>query len=117
RSYKPIHHAVIPTLMLRNPIVGDVVRACRIRLRSIQMKWKQHAGWCVGCVAGIGLLKCGALICESAHSSITSKIMIKRPIFLDENDDVLDVRQLGATARTRRRRNSAAAASPASRKH
>jgi len=33
---------------------------------------------------------------QSTHAAVASEIMVEGPIFLDENDDVLDVSQFGA---------------------
>jgi hypothetical protein len=80
----------------------NVMRARRICRGRIQMEWQQFSNWRVRRVCGIRLLERGALVRESAHSAIAPKIVIERAIFLDKNDDVLDIRQFTAGAGTRR---------------
>ncbi len=44
----------------------------------------------------VGLLECRTLVGESTHAAVASEIMVEGTIFLDEDDDVLDVSQFGA---------------------
>ena len=60
------------------------------------MEWKQYAGRRVRGICRVGLLECWTLFGESTHAAVASEIMVEGPIFLDENDDVLDVSQFGA---------------------
>jgi hypothetical protein len=78
--------------MLRHPIVSDVVGAGSVGGGGVQMERKQLAdGRTVG-IGGIGLLKGEALIGEAADAAIAAEVVVERAIFLDEDDDVLDVR-------------------------
>src|SRR5579859_6361895 len=86
--------------MLRHPIMGDVVRACRVRLGGVEMKWKQYAGRRVCGICRVGLVECQTLVGESTHPAVASEIMVEGTIFLDEDDDVFDVIQFGANGRT-----------------
>ncbi len=47
-------------------------------------------------VAGIGLIEGGARIGESADASVAAEVVIEGAILLDEDDDVIDVGDLGA---------------------
>ena len=62
----------------------------------------------------IRLLKCGARIGKSSHSAKASKVVIERPIFLDENDDMLNITEFAANRRAgvRLRNTSTAAPTP-----
>src|SRR5260370_39502926 len=48
----------------------------------------------------VGLLDCQTLVGESTHAAVTSEIMVEGTIFLDEDDDVLDVSKFGTNGRT-----------------
>src|SRR5664279_62196 len=82
--------------MLGNPVVGNVVGAGSEGVDGVEMKRQKHAGGRVGGVVGIGLLERGTRIGEAAHSLVAAKVVIERAVFLDEDDDVFNVSQLGA---------------------
>ena len=56
------------------------------------MKRQEFADRCIGCVRGIGLLECHALIGESAHAPVASEVVIEGTIFLNEDHHAIDVR-------------------------
>src|ERR1700687_5931496 len=85
--------------MLRHPIVTNVVRAGSIRLRGVQVKWQQFPDRGARRVGWIGLLEGRALIGKSAHTSVASKVVIKRAVFLSQDHHMLDVSNFRATRR------------------
>ena len=91
RGDEAIHRTVVPALMLRDPVVGDVVGAGGIGLRGVEVEGQQYAGGGTGGIAGIGLIEGGALIGESADASVAAEVVIEGAILLDEDDDVIDV--------------------------
>ena len=95
--------------MLRDPIVANVVRAGSICLRGVQMKWQELSDRRAGRVRGIGLLEGRALIGKSADTSIASKVVIKRPVFLSQDHHMLDVSDFRATRRNTRNQLGSAA--------
>jgi len=91
---KTVHGASVPALMLRAPIMRDVMGASCIGCRCVQMKWKELAdGGTVG-VGGIRLLKSQTLIGEAANATIAAKVVVEGTIFLNEDDHVLNIGQL-----------------------
>ncbi len=80
--------------------MGDVVGACGVRLGRIEMEWQQYSGRRVRGICRVGLLECRTLVGESTHAAVASEIMVEGTIFLDEDDDVLDVSQFGTNGRT-----------------
>jgi hypothetical protein len=60
------------------------------------MEWQQYAGRRVRGICRVGLLECRTLFGESTHAAVASEIMVEGTIFLDEDDDVLDVSQFRA---------------------
>ena len=97
--------------MLWHPVVGDVVRAGCIRCGGVEMKWQECSHGGIHCVRWVGLLKCQALIGKSTDAAIASKVMIERPIFLNQDHDVFNVSQFGANRRHRRRSDRTTVAS------
>ena len=93
----------------------DVVRTCGVRCCRIEVKWKQKIQRRTGRIRSIGLLKRRILVGESTNATITPEIMIEGAVFLDENDHVLDVRELRARSAWRRSRGRSrhAAGAPA----
>lgn len=91
RSDKTVHRAVVPTLMLRHPVVAEVVRAGGIRCGSVQVEWQESPHGGVRCVRWIGLLECHALIGKSTDAAVASKVMIERPVFLNQDHHMFDV--------------------------
>ena len=84
RSHKSIHRAVVPTLMLGHPVVGDVWSACGIDYYGDSRD--EMAAICPQgnhCVRWVRLLKCRTPIGESSDAPIASEIVIERAIFLD----------------------------------
>ena len=76
--------------------MGDVVRACCIRHRGVQMEWQQRAyGW-VRRVRWVRLLESHTLIGKSTHAAITSEVVIEGSVLLDKNHDMLDIVHRGA---------------------
>src|SRR2546429_9485861 len=77
RTHKAVHCTVVPALMLRHPVVSDVVRACGIRCGGVQMERQEcpHGG--DRCVRWIGLVERQALIGKSTHTAVASKVMIE----------------------------------------
>jgi hypothetical protein len=65
-------------------------------LRAVEVERQKHAGGRAGCVGRIGLIEGGALIGESADAAIAAEVVIERAIFLDEDDDVIDIGDFGA---------------------
>jgi hypothetical protein len=59
------------------------------------MEGQQLPGGRVRGVCGVGLLERRTLIGESTHTAVASKVMIEGTIFLYEDDDMLNVGQLG----------------------
>src|SRR6266436_4543158 len=96
RGHKAIHCAAVPALVLWHPVVRDVVGACCVRLGGVEMEWQQYAGRWVRGICRVGLLECRTLVRESTHAAVASEIMVEGTIFLDEDDDVVDVSQFGA---------------------
>ena len=96
RSDEAIHRAVVPALVLRNPVVRDVVGAGGVGLRGVEVEGQKHAGGRTGGVAGIGLIESRARVGESADAAIAAEVVIEGAIFLDEDDDVIDVGDFGA---------------------
>ena len=64
------------------------------------MEWQQYAGRRVRGICRVGLLECRTLVGESTYAAVASEIMVEGTIFLDEDDDVLDVSQFGTNGRT-----------------
>ena len=75
------------------------------------MAQQQYAGRRVRGICGIALLECRTLVGESTHAAVASKIMVERTIFLDKDDDMLDVSQSCASRRSGACRSTSAAAS------
>ena len=84
----------------------DVVRTCRVRRCGIQVKWQQKTDRSIRRIRWIRLLQRRTLVGESPHSAIVPEIMIERAVFLDEDNDVLYVRELRARRPGRRRRRA-----------
>src|SRR4029077_2282018 len=107
---KTIHGAVVPTLMLRHPVVVDVVRTGRIRCGGVQVERQECPhGWARN-VRWIGLLECHALVEKSADAAIAAEIVIEGTVFLDQDDDVFDVAKFGACRRAGASHNATATA-------
>jgi len=51
-------------------------------------------------ICRVGLLECKTLVGESTDAAVASEIMVEGTIFLDEDDDVLDVSQFRANGWT-----------------
>src|SRR5258707_10073172 len=51
-------------------------------------------------ICRVGLLECRTLVGESTCAAVASEIMVEGTIFLDEDDNVLDVSQFGTNGRT-----------------
>jgi hypothetical protein len=60
------------------------------------MEWQQYASRRVRGIRRVGLLECRTLVGESTYAAVASEIMVEGTIFLDEDDDVLNVSQFGA---------------------
>jgi len=63
------------------------------------------------CVRWIGLLERHALIGKSADAAVASKVVIERPVLLNQDHHMFDVGYFGASARNRRRSDRTTAAS------
>lgn len=63
------------------------------------MEWQEcpHRGTCG--IRWIGLLECCTLIGKSTDTAIASKVVIERPVFLGQDDHMLDVSELRASGR------------------
>jgi len=85
-------------LVLRDPIVRNIVGAGRGGHGSVQVKWQQLPDRRIRGVGRISLLKRQTLVGETAHSPIASEIMIEGSIFLDEDDHMIDIGQFTAAA-------------------
>src|SRR2546430_17006466 len=86
----------MPALVLRPPIVRDVVRARGVELRRVEVERQQHAhGW-IGRIRGVGLAEGGTWLGEAAHAAVAAEIVVERTVLLDENDHVLDVGEAAA---------------------
>ena len=107
RRQPSVHAAVIPGLMLHLPAMvggGDFLRTC---LARVQMKGQQEA---VG-IFRIRLMKDrfsgGQLqspgVVESAHSCHSAKVVIKRAVFLHQQDNMLDIAKRAGPRRLRER--------------
>src|ERR1700690_2240260 len=102
--------------MLRHPIVANVMRAGCIRLRGVQVEWQERPYRQARCVRWIGLLEGRALIGKATDAAEASKVVIERPIFLNQDHYMFDVSYFGATGRNgKKRRRSAATGQPQSR--
>src|SRR5260370_39741849 len=66
RTDKTVHCTAVPALMLRHPVVRDVMRAGCIRCGGVQVEWQEcpHGG--DRCVHWVGLMESPALISISA---------------------------------------------------
>src|SRR4029077_1497335 len=95
--------------MLRHPLVSDVGGTRCVGRGSVQMKWQECSNWRVRCICRIGLLECRTPLGEAANATVTSKIVVERPVLLNQNDDVLDARHFGAGKRWSAKRTSTAA--------
>src|SRR2546429_9639549 len=86
----------MPALVLRHPIVRDVVRARGVELRRVEVERQQRAhGW-IGRIRRVGLAEGGTLVAEAAHAAVAAEIVVERAVLLDENDHVLDVSEAAA---------------------
>src|SRR5438094_8419465 len=86
----------MPALVLRHPIVRDVVRARGVELRRVEVERQQRAhGW-IGRIRGVGLAEGRTLLGEAAHAAVAAEIVVERAVLLDENDYVLDVGETAA---------------------
>ena len=77
--------------MLRYPVVSDVVGAGRVRCGGVQVEWQECPHRRDRCIRWIGLLECRALIGKSMDAAVASEVVIERPVFLNQNDYMLDV--------------------------
>ena len=76
--------------------MGDVVRAGGVDLRGVEVEGQENPSGCAGHVGRVGLVVGRAWIGESANASIAAEVMIEGAIFLNEDNDVIDVCDLGA---------------------
>src|SRR6266496_4110451 len=76
----------MPALVLRHPIVRDVVRARGVELRRVEVERQQHAhGW-IGRIRGVGLAEGGTLLGEAAHAAAAAAVLsISRRVSVRED--------------------------------
>jgi hypothetical protein len=55
------------------------------------VEWQECPHGRIRGVRWIGLLKCRALIGKTTDAAVASKVVIERPVFLNQDDHVLDV--------------------------
>lgn len=77
--------------MLRHPIVGDVWRAGCVCFGTVEMEGQELPYRRDGGVGWIRLLECRALIGKPAHAAVASKVVIKGPVFLNQDHHMFDV--------------------------
>ncbi len=77
--------------MLRYPVVSDVVGAGCVRCGGVQVEWQECPHGRARCVRWIGLLESRASIGKSTNAAVASKVVIERPVFLNQDDHMLDV--------------------------
>lgn len=95
RSDETVHSADVPALVLGNPIVSNVVGAGGVACGSIEMEGKKRSDGSDGGVGRIGLLKSGAFVREAANAAVATEVVVEGAIFLNEDDDVLDIGKFG----------------------
>jgi len=106
RSDETVHGAVVPALVLGNPIVRNVVSAGGVGCGGVEMKGEKRSDGSDGRVGRIGLLKGGAFVRETANAAVVAEVVVEGTIFLNEDDDVLDIGKLGTGGRACRRRGN-----------
>src|ERR1700693_3349541 len=77
--------------MLRYPVVRNVVGACGVGSGSVEMKRQKDTARRAGGVGRIWLVERHAGVGETFDAFVTAEIVIEGTIFLDKDDDVLDV--------------------------
>ena len=105
-SDETVHGAVVPALVLWNPIVRNVVSTGGVGCGSVEMKRKQRSDGSDGGVGRIRLLEGRAFVRKAANAAVASEIVVEGTIFLDKDDDVLDIGKFGTGGTARRRRRN-----------
>ena len=77
----------------------DVVSAGSVGCGSVEMEGEKRSDGSDRRVGRIGLLEGRAFVREPANAAVASKIVVERTIFLNKDDDVLDIGKFGAGGR------------------
>lgn len=82
--------------MLRYPVVRNVVSACSVGSSGVEMKRQKDADRRTSGVRRIWLIESHAGVGETFDAFVTAEVVIEGTIFLNEDDDVLDVGEFRA---------------------